>query len=349
MGARELQTLLSEIKDVRSPVQRMKRVVLAWRRVARLTPSERRELGVRLGVRGFESVLERLGPGAKDITPADVLRALNDVEDLDALTLDGLVRGLRGLEQREKRSEGGLDALDRSPDEDEPDEEEPIEVEADADEPIAVKDDEPTGKEAAVVQPAPKPGAAVAPVQPPESVMDPGLDPDPDVERRHTPEPPPAAPFEAAVLEPVEAIEVVAEKPAPAVEKPPRIPLGSTAASETSPSLIARFAALRRALEEDRELDTAAIRAWLSRFPEPWARRRAAVAVLRRGYPASLDDAFSIIDEFERPTDRRWACAALIDSRQLSDDDARRIADCFPFPLLARRLRRRARGARRRP
>ncbi len=50
MGARELQALLREIKNVRSPIQRMKLISLAWRTVQRLSPVERKELGSKLGV-----------------------------------------------------------------------------------------------------------------------------------------------------------------------------------------------------------------------------------------------------------------------------------------------------------
>jgi len=69
------------------------------------------------------------------------------------------------------------------------------------------------------------------------------------------------------------------------------------------------------------------------------------MSFLRRGCPADLDDALSIIEELERPTDRRWACATLIDSRELSEDDADRILERFPSASLARRLRRRSGSA----
>jgi hypothetical protein len=102
-----------------------------------------------------------------------------------------------------------------------------------------------------------------------------------------------------------------------------------------------RFRALRRSLDDDGEIDADGIRAALTEFPDGWARRRAVMSFFRHGYPAGIDDALAIIEELERPIDRRWACAALIDSRELTEDDARRVIDRFPFPSLARRLCRR--------
>jgi len=331
MGARELQALLREIKNVRSPVQRMKLMALAWRTVARLTPAERKELGSKLGVRGYERILEKLGPGPQGIAPVEVLQALDGAEDLDSSRLRGLVRGLRDPERRKELLRQGLDFLDRSLAEDEPAE---VGVEEAAEERTVIPE----------------------PVRQPEPVPVP------------TPEPEPAAPIEEEEPEPaerVEEVEVPSAEPAPIVTTttpipapraaPPAAPVPARtrretlpnlgAAREPAPSLIARFRTLRRALDEDGERNTEEIRGLLSPFPEGWARRRAVMSLLRRGYPATLDDALSLIEGLERPTDRRWACATLIDSRELSDDDARRIVDRFPFPSLARRLRRRSGSA----
>ncbi len=94
MGARELQALLREIKNVRSPIQRMKLISLAWRTVQRLSPVERKELGSKLGVRGFDAILAKLGRGPSGISPSEVLRALNSAEELDPSILVELLEGL---------------------------------------------------------------------------------------------------------------------------------------------------------------------------------------------------------------------------------------------------------------
>jgi hypothetical protein len=111
-------------------------------------------------------------------------------------------------------------------------------------------------------------------------------------------------------------------------------------ATEAVPSLTARFRSLRRELDDNGEMELETIRELLAGFPEGWARRRAVMSLLRQGQPESLEDALAVIEELDRPTDRRWACATLIDSRELDDDDARRIAERFPFPPLVRRLQR---------
>jgi hypothetical protein len=373
MGARELQALLREIKNVRSPVQRMKLMALAWRTVARLTPAERKELGSKLGVRGFERVLARLGPGPKGIAPAEVLRALDGADELDPSKLRGLVRGIRDPEKRKQLLRQGLDFLDRSLDEAEPDEiedEEELEV-AGVPEPIRSPEPlsiEPPGLEPLVVVPAaavepPEPEAQsaepddVAPVAEPdegpsvETVEEPDLEPgrppateideeertaSEEVERIET------TPVEPTPIPARPAIPVAAPLPLPTRPSPAREALRDMGgATEAAPRLIARFRSLRRDLDDNGEMEIEAIRTLLAGFPEGWARRRAVMSLLRQGQPSSLDDALDVIGELERPTDRRWACATLIDSRELSDEDARRIADRFPFPSLTRRLRRR--------
>ena len=122
-------------------------------------------------------------------------------------------------------------------------------------------------------------------------------------------------------------------------------PADLTAIPQAAPSLVARFRALRGAPDDNGEPDTSEIREVVSQFPDGWARRRAVMSFLRRGCPTDLGDALSLIEELERTTDRRWACATLIDSRELSEDDVGRILERFPYPSLARRLRRRSGSA----
>ena len=85
METRELQALLREIKKVRSPIQRMKLISQAWRSIQRLSPAELKELGSKLGVRGFDAVLGKLGRGPSGISPAEILRVLSSAEALGAL------------------------------------------------------------------------------------------------------------------------------------------------------------------------------------------------------------------------------------------------------------------------
>jgi len=343
VGARELQALLREIKNVRSPVQRMKLMALAWRTVARLSSAERKELGSKLGVRGYERILEKLGPGPQGIAPAEVLQALDGAEDLDSSKLRGLVRGLRDPKQRKELLRQGLDFLDRSLGEEE--EAEPVEIEVDepAEEEEAGAPEKATERTVTAEAPLPPEPVAVPPPEPVEVA-----DPEPVEVRSAEPTPPPAP--EAKPLPPPVPIPVVAPAPLSVAPPSPARPREEAradpiAAPEATPSLVARFRALRGAPDDNGDPDTSEIRELVSRFPDGWARRRAVMSFLRRGCPADLGDALSIIEELERPTDRRWACATLIDSRELSADDADRILERFPSPSLARRLHRRSGSA----
>lgn len=247
MGAPELQALLREIKNVRSPIQRLRLISLAWRTVRRLSSAERTELATHLGVEGFEGILQRLGrKGDGGIAPAEVLRALEEAQNLDPAKLSALLAG-------------------------------------DAPAPPAIEE-----VPAVTLQPGPETTEA---------------------------EPPPA---ETQVESP--AMSASPERTADLVAR-----IGSTS------RLVARFRMLRRVLDEEVGLDLDGLRAVMACFPEGWPRRRALIAILRVGRPEKLDDAVSLIDSLERPTDRRWCIAALIASRVLRDDDAKRIRERFPF------------------
>jgi len=133
----------------------------------------------------------------------------------------------------------------------------------------------------------------------------------------------------------------VVTEPEPVADRPP-IETDIAAPVVAATGTIARFRSLRKTLDDTAQLDIEDIRSLLESFPDGWSRRRALVSILRRGDPEDLDDALSLIEDLERPTDRRWCVAALIDTRELSDADADRVLECFPFPSLARRMRRRS-------
>jgi hypothetical protein len=208
------------------------------------------------------------------------------------------------------------------------------------------------------------PAAAAVPPEPEvqsAGPVDAASAPEPDDEPELEVESPPAIEVdeeEGAVSEEVERIETTPVEPTP-IPTRPTIPVAAPiplptppsparealpdpgVAKEAGTSLIASFRSLRRELDANDEIDIDSVRTLLATFPNGWARRRAVMSFLRQGQPASLDDALTAIEELERPIDRRWACATLIDSRELSDDDARCVAERFPFPSLTRRLRRR--------
>jgi len=299
--SRDLQSLLGELKRVSSPIQRMKLIARAWRTVRRLTPSERKEIASNLGAKELEGVLEKLGKKDDGIAPSEVLRVLENAgdEDLDPPRMRKLIRGLRDPEKRKDLLRRGLDLL-----QDHLDDEEVIPEKIEAQPPPPPPREE---KTEAVAPAEPEPPAPVE-IMPPSPVPSPALKP--------APTPAPAPPARAPLPEPEQALA------------PPRVEASDTDRVDrlrAAPSLMARFRMLRGDLTGGGRPDPSEIRSLLSTFPEGWARRRALASLIREGLPDDVDDAIALIEDLERPADRRWCAAALIHSRDLSDKEMRRL------------------------
>jgi hypothetical protein len=85
--ASDLGELLRQLHGVRSPIEQIKLLGRGWRSVRRLTSGERRELAARLGMQELEAVLARLGRKKGGIAPAELLRLLEQADDIDPSNL----------------------------------------------------------------------------------------------------------------------------------------------------------------------------------------------------------------------------------------------------------------------
>lgn len=103
-------------------------------------------------------------------------------------------------------------------------------------------------------------------------------------------------------------------------------------------SLTKRFHLLRRHLAEAKKLPADGLRSLLEVFPDGWARRRALVALLRSGAPASLRDALALVETLGSDRDRVWCLGALTDSRELSDGERQALLAVAASPVARRRL-----------
>jgi hypothetical protein len=109
--SRHLESLLRELRSARSPLQRMRLVARAWRTVQRLTPAERKDLAARVGVKGFEHVLGKLGREQEGVLPAEVVRFLERAETVDPQEAQRWVLGLRDPEHRKRLLHHELEVL----------------------------------------------------------------------------------------------------------------------------------------------------------------------------------------------------------------------------------------------
>jgi len=74
-----LLALLEELRRLKSPTERMRRVARAWRHVRGLTPAERARLADAIGIEGVERVLERLS--GHRLPVAELIRSLGATPD----------------------------------------------------------------------------------------------------------------------------------------------------------------------------------------------------------------------------------------------------------------------------
>jgi len=311
----DLRELLRELATARGPVQRMKLLTRAWRTLRYLSPAERREIAARLGVKGFEEILDKIGVKKEEIVPEEVLEVLDKVEELEPSEVSRLIEDMRDPERRKRLVSRGLGAM----------RDQLLRKE----EPAAP----PTPSPEPVTQAAsPEPAVPTAPAPKPERSA---------ARRREAVKPAVAAsPLVAPVAaRPPEAAPVPRPEPvpAPAPGMPERRPSTTRAGSggpgdsglaselESADSLLARFRILREGLASGRPPVDPEVGAVLAVFPPGWARRRALAALLSAGVPADNDEAIRLIADLETRSSRRWCASLLAHSRDLDEADRGRL------------------------
>jgi hypothetical protein len=364
-----VRALLTDLKRVGSPVQRIKLLALAWRTVRELSPQERNEIASELGMKELSGLMERLGRKKDGVAPAEVLQALEQVDELDPKKVSTVLKGLWTPGTRKEAVRDGLEMLGRIFDEPEPEAvaeaeetdsalgveavQGEIEVEPEIDEVAAVAT---SVAEPIVVEPeAEEPEMAVveSAAAEPETLAAPTPD-EPDEPTRVVPEealapevpsgavpPPPLAPGPPTrVIDQPEAIFGAAPEREPAVEEPEAPRPGSPVARlEAAPSASRRFRIVRELFAGGAGVDDGSLEALVEQFPDGWQRRRVLCLLFRKGLPVSTARALDLIGELERSVDRRWCAATLADTRDLTPAEIDDLLERFPFRGLGRRLR----------
>jgi len=267
----ELSALLLALRSAPSPRARLSLLFRAYRQVKRLSPQERAQLALHLGVEGAGDVVERLAERHESVPVEPILGLLHRVEEGDPAQLRGLVGRLRDRRQWPGLIQEGLAAAAK------------------------VAAPPPSPEPPAAITPAVRtaPVPIITPPPPPARPPEPPPGPPPEV-----PEPSPAAP----PLEPppAPALEVMPPAPppraVPPAAPPPRAPSPLAVASprpQAAPELAARlrasrfltrrFRALRQGLSDLEGASSAQLGEVLSAFPDGWARRRALQTLSRAG------------------------------------------------------------------
>jgi hypothetical protein len=109
-------------------------------------------------------------------------------------------------------------------------------------------------------------------------------------------------------------------------------------------SLTARFRLLRRHLDDAEGMSAAGLRSVVEEFPDGWARRRALLELLRRGFPGSLAEALALVETLGSDRDRFWCLGELTGSRDIPEKDREALLAAVTSPAARRRLERRLGG-----
>jgi hypothetical protein len=123
-------------------------------------------------------------------------------------------------------------------------------------------------------------------------------------------------------------------------ERPARWVLdGEIRSRELMEPVFLRLRTFRDQIEELRGADGGAVVSALESLPEPWAKRRAVVALIEAGIPGDIAAALDLIEELDRPMDRSWCLSVLARRGGLEGDDLERALTFLSSPAARRRVK----------
>jgi hypothetical protein len=304
-------------------------VARAWRTVRALTPKQRYEIAVHLGLDGADDLIEAIAAHAGTTPPPELMQAVNQVQKMDPATVKAIAARVRNPQQRAEGLRQGLKAIENvlagpepppapaaKPAAPPPAPPPPAPVVAKPAASWPLREAAPEPKPAPPPTPAPAPVAAPAPAPPPPA-------PTPVV-TAPAPPPPPASRW---------------DPPQPAAPEPPA-PVRAALAEHLGsiPALTARFRHLRKHLPQVRRLSAEELRAVLEAFPDGWARRRVLSELIAEGVPPRAADVLSLVGALESPRDRAWCLGTLADTRTLSSEERSALLQAAATPAGRRRL-----------
>ena len=349
----ELSALVFELKGARSPVDKARAMARAWRTIRELSPTDRRMLAREVGFDGAEDLVEGLaGKSGGIFAPAAVLEALGRMRRDEDLSVRSILSDLRDPERRDDLLVRGIDLAAGAVDED------PAEPAGQAGESaipvvgsgLASVDEDTVDEE---TQPEAENGASGPVLPPPPPVVEAEIKTVPKTETQLEPEPEVESEADQS-KEPEPAAELGESSPWDSVWQRPEAPesvtstatltsravrsTGGAQSQKVEGSVLHRLRAFRDAIPGLRDAHQDEIAEILDSLPEPWARRRALVALIDGGVPGDADAALDLIEELDRPMDRRWCLAALAQRGDLAGDDLERALEMLVSPAARRRV-----------
>jgi hypothetical protein len=347
----DLAALVFELQRAGTPADKARALVRAWRTVRGLSATERRLLVRELGFDGAEDLVEGLaGKGGGTFAPAAVLEALGHMREDKSLSLQGILAGLRDPEQRGDLLTRGIDYLVGKKGDDGDDEiGEALDIDGFADEDEAEPPAVVVGREI-------PPEDQARPVVEKAADVEDGPHPAPPVAVKEIKQAPPPGPVPGVKDDPSRKADLRGDDasnwdemslaapmdvPAVVVDRERSAPWsfeGRTRPLEATSPVFLRLRAFRDQIEELRGSDGAGVIDCLESLPEPWAKRRALVALIAAGIPGEIAAALDLIEELGRPMDRSWCLSVLARRGGLEGDDLERALEMLASPAARRRI-----------
>lgn len=381
----ELLELLGRIKQVRSPLARMRLLARGWKSLRRMSGTELRQLASQLGFEGADELVSKLARDEGRVDRKFLESLLRRARGADLEELSQVARDLRDPQKRVRMLEKGLDfVVDELSDDDQAAQAQPA---PDSKEAIPLSDDtsprtrlrQGTGAPskkvaataaaagtAAVVTGRPRKPATTrsSPVRPQASRASESDAPQP-ASRAAPPAPPATAARQTTAPEPAASPEL---PPRPPIQPAPARP-GDSAASPSSAAAARQPAAktiagggvaarvreargplersrlLRGAIESVRGSDVESLRELVTAFPDGWQRRRALVALLQHRIPDDLHEAVFLIETLESTQAGRWCVTTILDRWELSAHEREGLIERHGLSPVRARRLRRSAGS----
>jgi len=286
VARKELLRLLKSLKQVRSPLQRIKLLTRGWKTLRQLNGVQLRQLASDVGFDGAEELLSQLARG-KGLDPHVLIKALRQTQEVAPEEFAQIKKSMRDPERRALLMTHGIDAVGDllHPEEEIP---APPTVEPEPEPTPQARPSPPVGSTAVPLSKDPKPLSRPEPVAPPR--------PAPRIKPVPSP-PPPLPPVSDALFR-----RLAAEK-----------------------TLLRRLRMLHRDVEELRDADLVRLRELVETFPAGWARRRALNNLLRAQIPSDLHQATLLLESLDSPISARWCLATILDVWELTERERRAL------------------------
>jgi len=350
----KLLTLIRELQQANTPLDRLRHLALAWRTVRELSADERADLAIALGVDEAHDLVEGLAQRRGGVAPTTLLEAVESARRAEPGKLRELLAEVRTPERRAGLLERGLAAAQAALS---PPASSPTPDDADnrstgdetSDELLAADEIPRTEKTPPAAEPpaAPPPPPQAAPdPTPPHSESGAG-----DTSPRHARSstvrhrPPTPKPTQLERHPPVRHTGSATRRPQPRRDRTPSAkPSNRTSLVEQILDSDRPLLQLRRVSEGESSLVASPpveLEELIGALPDGWVRRRAISRLIEAGLDTGT--ALHLVATMAASANRRWCLATLMRRSKLTPSDLDRVLDLVESEGQRRSLTRLAR------